>query len=340
MEKAKVLLEKGKQLLQEGDWPRASEVLKEALGFLEGKDNSDEGKTLLCDILIKKAHADSRLSEFELARTELEDALEMARVLKDVKNLADAYRGLAYTFILDGDIDQAMHNYMKALEHAEKCNDRDLLGRVHLELGNVYYYRYEYEKAKEEYGRALAILKAVGNQAELARVYNNLGDIHKTTGDLNESIEYHRRCMELSKKIGNLTMEGFAALNAAEVFILMKEPRFTREYLSLASKVLKKTNDRIGQASVFRIYGMVYLAEGQLDAAETAMNKCLAIAKAQALHNTEAEGYRALADILIAKGKKAAAREALEKAMRLFDSTKRPKESKEAKHLMASLNED
>ncbi len=339
MEKAKVLLEKGLQLLQEGDWPRASEVLREALDFLEGKVSSDEEKTLLSDILIKKAHADSRLSEFELARTELEDALEMARALKDVKNMADAYRGLAYTYILDGDIDQAMRNYMKALDHAEKCHDRDLLGRVRLELGNVYYYRYEYDKAKEEYGRALAILKSVGNQAELARVYNNLGDIHKTTGDLNESIEYHRRCMELSRRIGNLTMEGFAALNAAEVFILMKEPRFTREYLALASKVLEKTNDKIGQASVLRIDGMVHLAEGQLDAAEKAVNKCLAIAKTHALHNTEAEGYRALADILIAKGKKLAAREALEKAIKLFDKTKRPKESKEAKVLMDSLDE-
>jgi len=337
MEKAKVLLEKGRQLLQEGDWPRASEVLREALDFLEGKMSSDEEKTLVSEILIKKAHADSRLSEFELAREELEDALELARGIKDLKNLADAFRGLAYTYILDGQIDKAMENYMKALNYAEKSKDRDLLGRVHLELGNVYYYWYDYDKAKEEYGQALAILKAVGNQAELARVYNNLGDIHKTTGDLNESIEYHRRAMELSKKIGNRTMEGFAALNAAEVFILMKEPRFTREYLTLASKVLEKTNDKIGQASVLRIYGLVHLAEGQLDAAEKAMRKCLGIARAQALHNTEAEAYRSLADILIARGKKVAAREALELAIKIFDSTKRPRESKEAKALLDSL---
>jgi tetratricopeptide (TPR) repeat protein len=339
MKKAHILLEKGKQLLQEGDWPRASEVLREALELLEGKSSTDAERTLLSEILIKKAHADSRLSEFELAREELEDALEHAQALKDVKNIADAYRGLAYTFILDGDIDQAMHNYMKALDHAEKCKDQDLLGRVHLELGNVYYYRYEYDKAKEEYGRALAILKAVGNQTELARVYNNLGDIHKTTGDLNESIEYHRRSMELSRKIGNLTMEGFAALNAAEVFILMKEPRFTREYLSLAAKALEKANDKIGQASVLRVYGLVHLAEGQLDAAEKSLNKCLALAKAQALHNTQAEGYRTLADIMIAKGNKKAARDALDKAIALFDSTKRPKESSEAKKLKESLNQ-
>lgn len=337
MEKAKVLFGKGLQLLKEGDWARASEALREALDELEASASTPEDRTMLSEILRRKAHADSRMSDIELATGELEHALDLSTELKDTAGMADALRGLGYVRILEGDAEGAMEQYKKALVLAEKTEEKGLVGRIRLEIGNVHFYKYDLERAKEEYGRALAILKAIGDDAELARVYNNLGEVHKATNDLEESIDYHRRCMELSTKIGNITMKGFAALNAAECFIKMKEPRLAREYLDMAVVCLRDANDRIGLANVWRIYGIYHLAEGDAEAAEKAFNKSIAVARAAGLSNFEAEALRGLADALVANGRITDAKATLRGAIKLFEATKRTKEAEEAKGVLENL---
>jgi len=337
MEKAKVLFGKGLQLLKEGDWARASEALREALNELEASASTANDRAMVSVILRRKAHADSRMSELELATGELEHALDISTDLKDTVGMADALRGLGYIRILEGDAEGAMELYKRALELAEKTEEKGLVGRIRLEIGNVHFYRYDLEKAKEDYGKALAILKAVGDDAELARVYNNLGEVHKATNDLEEGIEYHRRCMDLSTKIGNITMKGFAALNAAECFIKMTEPRFAREYLDIAVACLKDANDRIGLSNVWRVYGTFHMAEGDAEAAEKAFNKSIAVARATGLSNSEAEALRGLADALLALGRMADAKATLRRAIKLFEATKRTKEADEAKEFLDNL---
>jgi len=337
MKKAKVLFDKGKLLIQEGDWARASEALREALDELEASASTAEARTMLSEILRKKAHADSRMSEIELATGELEHALDLSTELKDKVGMADALRGLGYVRILEGDAEGAMEHYRKALGLAEGTDEKGLVGRIRLEIGNVHFYKYDLERAKEEYGRALAILKAVGDDAELARVYNNLGEVHKATDDLEEGIEYHRRCIELSTKIGNITLKGFAALNAAECFIKMKERKFAREFLDTAVVCLRDANDRIGLANVWRIYGIYHLAEGDAEAAEKAFNKSIAVARATGLSNSEAEALRGLANALAARGRITDAKSTLRRAIKLFESTKRTKEAEEAKGALEKL---
>jgi len=337
MDKAKLLLEKGLQLMAEGDWARASETLREVLDGLEEGGGGREDRALLSQVLRRKAHADSRLSELDLATNELEQALEISTELKDLPGIADAYRGLGYVRLLEGSADEAMELYSKAQEVASRTKDDDLLGRILLETGNVHFYKYDFEKAKEFYGKALAVLKAVGNDAELTRVYNNLGDAHRSTGDLEEGIEFFRRCMDISTKVGNVAMQGFAALNAAECFIQMKELKFAREYLSKATRSLTKANDRIGLANVWRTYGLLYLAEGKHEAAEKAINKCIAIARATDFPNLEAEGLMKLACVHIAAGRKDQARTALNAAIGIFERTSRTKEIEQARKLLAKL---
>ena len=143
--------------------------------------------------------------------------------------------------------------------------------------------------------------------------------------------------MELSRKIGNITMEGFSALNAAECFLIMKEVNSAWEYLSIAKRTLKSTNDKIGQAHAWRVHGLIFLAEKQYGAAEKALNKSIAIAKVNEMGSVEAEALRTLTDVFLARGEKDAAKKALRRVIELYDLTKKTRESEEARKFLENL---
>lgn len=338
MGKGLILLDRGKELLRQGAWERASEIFKEALEDLEAKGDGDEGSVVLAEVLRKKAHADSRMAQFDLARDQLKRAMEISRKSDDESGLADALRGLGYVYILQGDAREAMKKYEKALSKAVNCNDQELIGKIRIDIGNVYFHKYDFQKAKDEYNTAIEILTKIGDKNETARAYNNLGEAYKKTGDWEEGIELLRRSMELAKEVGNYTMAGFAALNAAECFTKMGELSIAKEYLDTAIDAMEKSQDTIGLASSYIMMGVTYLADKDYEEAEKVLRKSIAMSVTIGLAAIEAEALRHMADLFIAKGDMEGAKKVLEKAIVLFDKMGRTEECEVAKDLLSKLS--
>lgn len=337
MFKARKLLEKGKDLIRQGSWERASEVLKEAHLELDGSVADDEARILLAEVLRKKAHADSRMAQLELARRQLKRAMEISRALDDTYGLADALRGLGYVNILEGNSKEALKRYERALDKARACDDKALIGKIFVDIGNVRFHEYDFEGAKGDYNEAVRILEGTDDRYELARAYNNLGDAFKKAGDCEEAIEILLKAMDIADKAGNIFLKGIAALNAAECHTLMGKIGPAKEYIDTAMALLKKANDNIGIAHAWLAMGQTFLAEKAYMPAERALKKCQIMAVAMGMPVLEAMALRSLGDLNISKGDKDRGEELLRGALDLLERNERSQEAEEVRKAIGEL---
>jgi tetratricopeptide (TPR) repeat protein len=337
MERLKRLIEEGTSLLRQGNWQRASKVFQEALDLLDKPILSPEEKAMLANVLSKKGHADSRMAQLQRARDQLTRSIEISSTIEDVKYQAHAFRGLGYVFALEGNVEEAVKNYERALEKAEQCQDMELKGRIKIDIGNAFFHKYDFERAKKEYSDAIKLLESIGEKSELARAYNNLGEAFKKTGDLEESIEHLRHSMDIATEIGDLAMKGLAALNAAECFTQMDEGRIAKEYLARALDLLETAKDRIGIVHTWMIYGLTFLMEKDYPRAEEAFKKSIQFAREAEIPIVEGEVLRKLADVYIGLDDIEKAKEALLRAIEIFDEKGRGKDAEEAREFLDNM---
>jgi tetratricopeptide (TPR) repeat protein len=336
-EKAKDLIEEGHRQLKEGDWETASKVFGEALELIEKEGGSDDDRRLLAEVLRKRAHADSRMGEFERAVTQHKRAMDISKSVDDHAGEADALRGLGYVHWLKSDFQMALIFYDMVFEKASLTGDMEIIGRTRIELGNVYNSMGDRERAREEYSQAINILKTTDNKNELARAYNNLGDCYIRSGDLEEAITVLRQCMDLADTIGDMTIKGWAAFNAADCFTRMGESKIAKQYLETALDVLEESDDRIGVGSSLRVYGLTLTAEKEYVLAEDAFDKSIAIFAELDMPAREGETLKSKAKMFIDKGDIGAAIETLERAVEVFQEGNQEKDAREARDLIEKL---
>ena len=231
----------------------------------------------------------------------------------------------------------ALEFYGLALEKASAANAQELVGRIKIEVANAHNSKGDKVKAKETYLEAISILRTVGNLNELARAYNNLGDCYMNNNELDEALDVLRQCMDIATKIGDTTIKGWAAFNAAECFTRMGETKFAKEYLDMALEFLTLSDDRIGVVSTLRVMGVMYTVEKDWAMAEETFGKSLAMAEDIDMPALIGEVQRSLGEMWLARGDKARAKEALEKALAGYEKGNRGKRTEEVRKLLANL---
>jgi tetratricopeptide (TPR) repeat protein len=337
MDDVKKMIDEGDLQLKKGDWESASGTFERILKVLDGRALKDEEMTVLSEVLRKKAHADSRMGEFERAVAHMKRSLDISTDIKDQRGEADSLRGLGYVHWQKGDSQMALIFYEQSLTKGGECGDMEIIGRTRIEIGNAYNYMGDYERAREEYKQAITILKATGNKNELARAFNNLGDCHIRTGDLEDAADILRECMEIATDIGDDTIKGWAAFNVADCFTRMGETRMAKEYLDTALDLLEKSDDRIGVVNALNVYGMTFTAEKEFVLAEDSFGKALILVRDLDIKGLEGEVLRSFAQMFISKGDTTRAKDLLKQAIEAFGSVNRDSDVDEARNLLGKL---
>jgi len=334
----KVLISEADGFINEGDWHKASETYGKALNLMMAHGPAKVDEKEHARVLRRKAHAESRMGELMEAREHLDAAICISERVKDKTGLADAYRGLGHVFILLEVEDTAFSYYDKALKLALECNAKELVGRIHIELGNLSFHRYDFEQAKAEYMKAINLLERTGNKNELARAYGNLGEAFKKTRDLEMSITQHRVSIALSDEIGDETMKAWAIANVAECYADLGDLAQARTYIWAAFDIMEKNKDRRGLVIAYGIGSMISLKENDIIGAKYLLNMSLEICDNINSPLQKAEVLRNYARVYLAEGKTEEAVGNLKKALEIFEGAKRDKDADITRRLMRSAD--
>ena len=116
-----------------------------------------------------------------------------------------SYKTEAQTFYDNGDYDNALPYYEKALELQLQTygeESEEVVGSYN-SIGDVYYYKNEHDAARRYYDKALAIcLRALGeNHPATAESYNNIGTLYYAQNEYDTALEYYEKALTIELRV-------------------------------------------------------------------------------------------------------------------------------------------
>ncbi len=234
------------------EWDMSIKAYEDLLKkVVELGDKKQEGETLR-----KMGHLYREIQRYGKALESFENALKIAEELEDHEGLADANRGLGYIHWREGELEEAIEHYEIAIDEAKKIENKRILAFTFIEMGNIYSIKGDTDIGIQYYKRSLPTLNVQRSYRELARAYNNIGDGYMKKGEWDMAMENFDKCAEYAKKIGNKDFLGWSYFNKAEALIYNGNIHEARKYAQRSKELMKKLDDSIGMASVYKVIGI------------------------------------------------------------------------------------
>lgn len=116
----------------------------------------------------------TRVGQNDEAERVCREAIEILEGLPPGRELALAYRVQAAACLVNRDCQEALTWAEKALELAERLQDAEVLGAVHLTIGTAWLFL-DYDQGRSYMEKKIADLREAGLDARVAHMYSNLG---------------------------------------------------------------------------------------------------------------------------------------------------------------------
>ncbi len=158
---------------------------------------------------------------------------------------ARTYREMGRIKFMQGDYQNALENFKKALKlFADKKYSEDI-GSVLKDVANVYVILGVHEKARKYYTKALQIMKSLGNRKEIATILSHMGDIYLLSGDIDMALRIYQSSLNTMKSVGYKWGIATIVNNIGNVYLLKGDLKNALQYFNESLEI----SERIGQKS-------------------------------------------------------------------------------------------
>ncbi|KAI8518067.1 hypothetical protein Bbelb_040840 [Branchiostoma belcheri] len=277
LNKPTVLRDKGKQFdlyCQIGDLNRTK--LRNPQSALQYYQNMLECSQALSEDA-KQAKAYSRLGVTcdilglqDEAFTNHEKALAIYRV--DAGNETDvciAYKNLASSLALSGQVSDAKTNYESALAVAMETGNKTEQMDIYCMLGDLHREQLkEPEVSHMYYTEVLALARDLGRKDAEMAAYNRLGACSDKQNN-DAALEWHQKSLEMSKVDGNKRVQITTYANVGTVYRLLGKLDLATSHFNTALQLAQQIGDQYGQMKVYFEIGEMH--EQQLHSPSTAI---------------------------------------------------------------------
>ncbi|MDE5087175.1 MAG: CHAT domain-containing protein [Trichodesmium sp. St16_bin2-tuft] len=144
---------------------------------------------------------------------------------------------------------ESIETFQQALAIARKIKDRKYEAMANLGLGYVYSDIGKPQKALEYYEKALPIWQEVGARSQEATTLNNIGAVYHSIGQPQKALEYYEKALPISQEVKNRPGEATTLSNIGGVYRDSNQPEKAIDHLEKSVKItlemrggLKKEN--------------------------------------------------------------------------------------------------
>ncbi|WP_456424365.1 tetratricopeptide repeat-containing sensor histidine kinase [Lutibacter sp.] len=217
-----------KELINQGKTKEALQQLYEVIDEVENQKDTIaiiNSHRMLADIL--RDNGDFKKSNLNYSKI-------IPLIKSDYETLQYIYFKKGGNFQLDGIVDSALVNYIKAIEIGKKIkNKENLKAKIHANLSGVYYLKANYDKAIEHSKIAANFQKKLGNLDIEAGIINNLGGIYYMQGKYKESLKMFQKALSIvgdgNKELDKKTKRS-AYINMAYAYSALGDYKKAYEY--------------------------------------------------------------------------------------------------------------
>jgi DNA-binding NtrC family response regulator/tetratricopeptide (TPR) repeat protein len=306
------LLARAGRALEQGRGPEAVQALAPLLrsAVLSRED----------ELAIRSSLAEAWLlhDDIEQAATSLGRTPETFRDTVSPARLAALWRLHGRIAFLRGDQSRAIGHQGRALKYAEAAHDSRAIGLAHYELALCYRQVGDTAIVREHLTKAASALHAAGDPRHLALVHSLSGISLAQLGRYTEAMAALRQAERLAVRAGADDVLATVCGNQANVWTI--EHRYDQA-LALAERSVtlhESHGSGHGLAVALASLGQICVRLGDLDRAQDALHRALAVRTPIQFHETAGAVHDTLAQIHLIQGHYDAAREALEHARETY----------------------
>ncbi len=245
-------------------YPEAISSYMKALGCIEQlltveiEDKTEYEKQKL-ELLLARGDIKRFQEDRDSARGDYEEALTLAKTDRD---LAGIYRRLGNILDEEGNWEEALKIYDKALSYLGDDLDNEIAAEIYGCIGRIYEKKGQYDKAVDYLMRDLSIVEQLGYTSETALVESDLGIVHLKRGDLEASIEHQKRSLQISIESENRIGEARAYNRLGWPYWSKGERKLAIESHQKSLEISDEIGDVLGASIAANNLGVAYWYEG------------------------------------------------------------------------------
>ncbi|MDP5082143.1 MAG: ATP-binding protein [Winogradskyella sp.] len=219
-----------------------------------------------------------------------------------------------------GDYYNSKDNLQKALEIAEKLNDKVSQGKLYTKIAKVQFLVNKEDQANISINKAIQLQRETDDFANLAITYNIKGFIHSTREEYESALEYFNSARNLFEQEGLESYISEVTLNEAKVLFSQKYFEDAKSKLDRTIIIAKKHDQKRRLSSALIQLGKVSNVLNSDVLALSQAEEGLAIAQSENILENINEAYLTLSEIHEKQGNFKKSHEYIKKHLTLSDS--------------------
>ena len=220
-------------------------------------------------ILLQKEYNLLGATEFNLgnyinAEKNYKKNLEISIILKDTSSIISAYYNHSLIFNSQGDYSKALEYNFLVLNLAEKTNDTINILLANNGLGIAYYGISENKKSILYLKKAYKIALEKNMLFEQAGIFIDMGSAYAKDKKFETAILYNDRAIMLSEKISDKRAMATALINKSSILIALEKPNEAILFLNKSLAICKEIKYLRGELDNYNVLSIAYYDIGEI----------------------------------------------------------------------------
>jgi tetratricopeptide (TPR) repeat protein len=247
-------------------------------GYAKGYVENAQTDTIEVIKLNKQAY-DNRLTSPEQTVKDASKALAIAEKSGYDKGIGEAYRvrGIGNYYL--NQARAAIHDYLQALSYFSKIKDLKSQAKVYNNIGNLYLDN-NYANSLEYLNKALVIAKQLSDKQLIGSLYLNIGNIYYRKKSFNQALSYYDKSNALFSDLKDSVNLIQCMQNRGVVYFSLHQFDIAEKLLLAANKAAKEKDLNKPVASINLTLASLYIASNRFNDAEKSVQEGLAYSKA------------------------------------------------------------
>jgi len=337
-DEARVLYEKGLQMLGEVDAPARLDALHNLGDVLEQSGRTEEAMQYFVEMLqlawrfdnlakagaaySRLARGQRRFGKYDLAMEHLRRAHELFESSRDDRGIASTLDDMGRVNWLRGAFGQALDFHRQALTIRRALGDRRSIALSLANIGRVHHDTGNFKAAINQFREALDLRRDIGDLVGVVQSLCDLGGVHAEDGNHEHALELLGEARTMAQDIGDKLALADVLSRAGEVKSAMGRGHDAVKDLSDAKMLAAGLGDRVTLATAHQRLAHVHLQLGNLEAADVEAHAAVAVSEAVGLRVHIGCGYRVQAEVAAALGHMAQAEDDFRRAIDILAAVK------------------
>ena len=220
-----------------------------------------------------------KTSDTLLFKTTNNDALKLAKELKDSATVAETHWNLGSFFGKKEMLDSSYSHYYKAEKLYTAIHNDNYSAKMLFNMAFIESRLKDYNSSEHKLIEAIKKYKTLNKHLSLYKCYNMLGIIFSESGDFNSAIEYHNKAFEALEKVSVKKRRTFYERNLNDMGLMYQIQRDHKKAILSFKKGLNNTDLKKADINLYARLkdnlGYSLLLNGDTDTAKTHLLEAL-----------------------------------------------------------------